>query len=198
MLLPQQLTYSACPLSNAPFSAEAASGTEPAVCRFRVRDITALTDTLFFLWSHDIHMTFHPEKPNLNKNLRKTPKPLTAFFVGDIWRRHFCHLKVKPTSCMPLHSQVIIREKFCSFLGNYFLFKICLLFTYSYVFFLQNWLCFLTSQVTLLLEVQRLYRRKHISQKCLCSTLRTAQLPKSNLKWRTTFSNILFRTAHGH
>lgn len=50
---------------------------------------------------------------------------------------------------------------------------------------------FMTFQVTLLLKLCRLYQRKHLSQKCLGSTLWTAHLPKSNLKLRTSFSNIL-------
>lgn len=68
----------------------------------------------------------------------------------------------------------------------------------SFVFFLLIHMscssktdCFMIFQVSLLLKLCRLYQRKHISQKCLRSTLWTAQLPKSNLKWRTTFPNIL-------
>lgn len=73
-----------------------------------------------------------------------------------------------------------------------------MIFPLSFVFYLLIHMscssktdCFVTFQVTLLLKLCRLYQRKHISQKCLRSTLWTAHLPRSNLKWRTTFSNIL-------
>lgn len=127
------------------------------------------------------------------KPKQKTP-PRThknTDFLFYRWNmEHFCHLKVKPISCMSLHSLVIIKEKYGSSLG--------MIFPLSFVFFLLiHMSCsskaayFMPFQVTLLLKLCRLYQRKHISQKCLCSTLWTAQLPKSNLKWRTTFSNIL-------
>lgn len=88
---------SASPLSDVPFSAVAASWTEPVVC-FQVRDITVLTDTLFFLCSYTTHVTSHSEKPNINKKHPGTTKTFSPFFICEIRKGHFCHLKAKPVS----------------------------------------------------------------------------------------------------
>lgn len=182
-----------------PFSAVAASWNEP-VAFFQVRDVIVNTDTLFFLCTYMyryVHIPdLAPDKTNLNKKNLKTTKTSTFLFIGEIWKWHFYHLKVKAISFVcHWNKRLLSWEKCVHSLGIIF-FKICVLFI----------ICMSCSPKTgfvswhpkLLFHWNCREKKKHISQKCLRSTLRTVQLPKSNLKWRTTFSNILFRTAHGH
>lgn len=137
-------------------------------------------------------MTLLLEQPTLNTIQSTNQNLWLPFSWWNMERAFFAAWKSTPS---PFYA-TDIEEKFGSFFVNDFPYKIspCM---YLFKHIVQPKTSSLSWHPQLLLSCI-LSEQNPNSWPYLRSTSSAAWLPESNLKWRTTFPNNLFRTPHGH